>query len=58
MAFLGGRMIWEFGYRRSKMEKIYHRIRTVYTIATLGVSKWGGTGKIGKMGAFLHTAVS
>ena len=33
MAFLGGRMIWEFGYRRSKMEKIYRRIRTVYTIA-------------------------
>jgi hypothetical protein len=26
-------MIWEFGYRRSKMEKIYRRIRTVYTIA-------------------------
>ena len=33
MAFLAGRMIWEFGYRRSKMEKIYRRIRTVYTIA-------------------------
>ena len=33
MAFLGGRMIWEFGYRRSKMEKIYRRIRTVYTTA-------------------------
>ena len=33
MAFLAGRMIWEFGYRRSKMEKIYRRIRTVYTTA-------------------------
>ena len=33
MAFLARRMIWEFGYRRSKMEKIYRRIRTVYTIA-------------------------
>ena len=30
-------MIWEFGYRRSKMEKIYRRIRTVYTIANTGV---------------------
>ena len=29
-------MIWEFGYRRSKMEKIYRRIRTVYTIANTG----------------------
>jgi len=36
MAFLAGRMIWEFGYRRSKMEKIYRRIRTVYTIANTG----------------------
>jgi hypothetical protein len=26
-------MIWDFGYRRSKMEKIYRRIRTVYTTA-------------------------
>lgn len=33
MALLAGRMIWEFGYRRSKMEKIYRRIRTVYTTA-------------------------
>jgi hypothetical protein len=33
MAFLGSRMIWEFGYRRSKVEKIYRRTRTVYTIA-------------------------
>jgi hypothetical protein len=31
--FLAGRIIWEFRYRRSKMEKIYRRIRTVYTIA-------------------------
>ena len=30
-------MIWEFGYRRSKMEKIYRRIRTVYTIANTGL---------------------
>jgi hypothetical protein len=36
MAFLARRMIWEFGYRRSKMEKIYRRIRTVYTIANTG----------------------
>ena len=43
MAFLAGRMIWEFGYRRSKMEKIYRRIRTVYTIANtaLGSDKYG-----------------
>ena len=37
MAFLAGRMIWEFGYRRSKMEKIYRRIRTVYTTANTGL---------------------
>ena len=39
MAFLAGRMIWEFGYRRSKMEKIYRRIRTVYTIANTAYYK-------------------
>jgi hypothetical protein len=33
MTFLAGRMIWEFEYRRSKIETIYRRIRTVYTIA-------------------------
>jgi hypothetical protein len=38
MAFLGGRMILEFEYRRSKMEKIYRRIRTVYTIANTEIS--------------------
>jgi len=38
MAFLAGRMIWEFGYRRSKMEKIYRRIRTVYTIASTALN--------------------
>lgn len=36
MAFLAGRIIWEFGYRRSKAEKKYRRIRTVYTIAYTG----------------------
>ena len=40
MAFLAGRMIWEFGYRRSKMEKIYRRIRTVYTIANTEYYYW------------------
>jgi hypothetical protein len=44
MAFLAGRMIWEFGYRRSKMEKIYRRIRTVYTIAnTVSISVFSDT---------------
>ena len=37
MASLGGRMIWEFEYRRCKMEKIYRRIRTVYTIANTAI---------------------
>ena len=39
MAFLAGRMIWEFGYRRSKMEKIYRRIRTVDTTDNTGFGK-------------------
>ena len=39
MAFLAGRMIWEFGYRRIKTEKIYRRIRTVYTIANTAFLK-------------------
>ena len=39
MAFLSGRMIWEFEYRRSKVDKIYRRIRTVYTIANTGDCK-------------------
>jgi hypothetical protein len=38
MAFLAGRIIWEFGYRRSKMERIYRRMRTVYTIANTACS--------------------
>ena len=33
MALLAGGMIWEFQYRRSKMEKIFRRIRPVYTVA-------------------------
>jgi hypothetical protein len=40
MAFLSGRMIWEFEYRRSKMDKIYRRIRTVYTIANTVLHRW------------------
>ena len=35
-------MIWEFGYRRNKMEKIYRRIRTVYTIANTALWYAGG----------------